>query len=540
VRVGEQVHLCGRRWALVAGLIAVVGAFLAVGLQPAFANHIAYSQGDVFAGVGGGKINHYSPTGTLLEQLDTTTGAANPPGNETGMCFDTTGKLYSTNYSAVDMSKFNSQGGLLQEPFGPDVLYPPESCVVDQPGEAMYVGLNEGDNELLKLDLNGNLLDTYFLVLDSFGISYVDLNPKNQCEIYYTSEGSLVKRFNVCTETQLTDFASGLPTGTSGCFHFRIRSNGDVLVACDQQIVRLNTSGVVVQSYNPGSEGDFFALALDPDGQSFWAAGYTSGHVYKVNIATGAVSTNYVATPAIGAGLAGLAVYGDGAAQAGFPRPKGATPVRSSLTVAYKQCTSPNRTHGGSSAVNKPSCNPPAQSSNYLTVGTGDAWAGTTPGAVGSVRYDVKTTAPEDVRINTSITDVRCKGANAVPGFCSTANTDNANVPDYSGQVQATVSLRITDRYNSSDPATQPLNDPGTTSDVSFPVSVPCGTTSTTTIGSTCSLATYANAIAPNALNDNFRTIWQFGQVQVNDGGSDGVASTVGNTLFMDEGIWVP
>src|SRR5436309_3978022 len=105
----------------------------------------------------------------------------------------------------------------------------------------MYVGLNEKDNELLKLDLNSNLLNTYFLVTDSFGISYVQLNPKNQCEVYYTSEGSLVKRFNVCTDTQLTDFASGLPTGTSGCFHFAIRSNGEVLVACDQQIVRLNS-----------------------------------------------------------------------------------------------------------------------------------------------------------------------------------------------------------------------------------------------------------------------------------------------------------
>src|SRR3989442_15088813 len=69
----------------------LIGSFFALGLQPALAS-VPYSLGDVFAGVGNGKINHYGPTGTLKEVLDTTTGAANPPGNETGMCFDPTGK----------------------------------------------------------------------------------------------------------------------------------------------------------------------------------------------------------------------------------------------------------------------------------------------------------------------------------------------------------------------------------------------------------------------------------------------------------------
>jgi hypothetical protein len=30
------------------------------------------------------------------------------------------------------------------------------------------------------------------------------------------------------------------------------------------------------------------------------------------------------------------------------------------------------------------------------------------------------------------------------------------------------------------------------------------------------------------------------GQVKVFDGGSDGVASTAGNTLYLDQGIFVP
>ena len=52
----------------------------------------------------------------------------------------------------------------------------------------------------------------------------------------------------------------------------------------------------------------------------------------------------------------------------GYPRPKGATPMRASLVPAYNQCTSPNRGHGAPSARGR-SCNPPGQASGFLTVG---------------------------------------------------------------------------------------------------------------------------------------------------------------------------
>ena len=52
----------------------------------------------------------------------------------------------------------------------------------------------------------------------------------------------------------------------------------------------------------------------------------------------------------------------------GFPRPKGATPIRVSLVPAYSECTSANRTHGPGLVF--PSCNPPVRSSSTLTVGS--------------------------------------------------------------------------------------------------------------------------------------------------------------------------
>ncbi len=54
-----------------------------------------------------------------------------------------------------------------------------------------------------------------------------------------------------------------------------------------------------------------------------------------------------------------------------YPRPKGATPLRASLTTAYNQCTAPNRTHGPPLAF--PSCASPQKTSSHLTVGTGDS-----------------------------------------------------------------------------------------------------------------------------------------------------------------------
>jgi hypothetical protein len=505
----------------------LVSTYVVLGLQPAAANHIAYSKGDVFAAVGNGKIDHYSATGTLLEVLDTGTGATNPPANETGMCFDPTGKLFATDYDAFDMAKFNNLGGLISHPFGPNFLSPPETCVVDQAGQNIYVGTGELSNDLFKLDTNGNVLDTFFLVRDQGGINWIDLNPKNQCQLYYTSEGTRVKRFDVCTHTQLSDFASGLPPGNAGCFGLRIRSNGEVLVACDQQIVQLNSSGSIIKSYNPGSESDFFALALDPDGASFWAAGYTSGHLYKVNIASGSVGTNFVAAPATDAGLAGLAVFGDDAVDPGYPRPKGATPLLASLVLAYERCTSPNRQHGAPLASQ--SCSPPRQSSGFLTVGTPDA-NGQLANSVGSVRFVAQpgnSTTPADeadVGISVSITDVR----------------KTSNLSDYTGELQAASRLEITDRYNSAEPATQPFNDAGTAVQVSLPVAVPCVATADTTVGSNCAITTTADAVVAGSVMESKRTIWQMDQVQVFDGGSDGLASTAGNTLFVDQGVFVP
>ena len=206
-----------------------------------------------------------------------------------------------------------------------------------------------------------------------------------------------------------------------------------------------------------------------------------------------------------------------------YPRPKSATPVYASLVVAYNTCVANNRVHAPPLASN--SCNPPVQSSTFLTVGSPDANA-RAANMGGFVRYrailgDPATPADEsDLEITTLITDVR--------------NRD-AGLTDYIGQVQVDQSVRITDRSNGVS-----QGQGGTVADTTFPVTVGCTATGDTTIGSTCSSTTTFDAVLPGVIKENKRAIWELGQVVVNDGGSDGVVSTTPNTQFLRQGVFAP
>ena len=84
--------------------------------------------------------------------------------------------------------------------------------------------------------------------------------------------------------------------------------------------------------------------------------------------------------------------------------------------------------------------------------------------------------------------------------------------------------------------------DPATNQDLAFPLDVTCAATADETIGSTCDSVSSANAVVPGSIQAGTRMNTQLlDQVLVQDGGSDGVAATTAdNTVFMDQGIFVP
>jgi len=211
-------------------------------------------------------------------------------------------------------------------------------------------------------------------------------------------------------------------------------------------------------------------------------------------------------------------------------RPKGATPLRVPFVPAYKQCTSPNSTHGP--PLSFPSCTPPGQASSYLTVGTPNA-NGAPANSVGFARFDVVPPSFDgELRIMMSITDVRCLPATDT-SVCGSANA--ADGPDYSGELQFNGTIRITDHYNGPN-----LNEAATVQDIPFPVNMSCVSTADTSTGGVCSFTTGPCMIPEGCSNAGRRTVIEFGRLFVSDGGSDGQTSTPDNTLFVDQGLFIP
>jgi hypothetical protein len=202
-----------------------------------------------------------------------------------------------------------------------------------------------------------------------------------------------------------------------------------------------------------------------------------------------------------------------------YVRPKGATPLRVSLVPAYSGCATSNTTHGPPLAF--PSCAPPSRESASITAGTPDA-NGQASNFTGFARFDARLGNPAtpaneaDVGVALSVTDVRNAGTLA----------------DYTGELELRPVLRITDRRSDGGDAT--------VQDTPFPIPVPCAGTADTSIGSSCDVDTSVNAVVPGAVREGDRAIWELGQVQVLDGGADGVASTAPNAVFARQGIFVP
>ena len=209
----------------------------------------------------------------------------------------------------------------------------------------------------------------------------------------------------------------------------------------------------------------------------------------------------------------------------GYARPKGATPTNVRLVPAFTQCTTPNGDHGAPLA--SPSCNPPVAESTELTVGSPDANGEPANSTglvilkeVGESPVDPDNGDQADVLLTVELTDVR----------------KQSDLSDYSGELEAVLPLRITDRQNG---AAQ--DQPGTATDLPFSFTIACTPTpGGDSIGSNCNASTSVDAVMSGAAREGKRSIWELGQVEVFDGGPDGIVATPGNSLFQVQGLYAP
>lgn len=284
-------------------LVSVSAAAICAALAGMQSAHASFVTGDIFASIGSGEVQVYTPGGAPLMLLDTGQG-----GFTTGSTTDKAGNFYVTNFSASNVTKFDKNGSIvLPNPWASnDPNAHNESILFDKAGNA-YMGQPDGTRNIIKRDASGGLLAAYTATTGPRGTDWIDL-AADQHTMYYTSEGSTIYRFDVGTNLQLSPFATGLPG--SSAYALRILANGNVLVADSSAALLLDTSGNVIKTYtDPGViGGGIFALNIDPSGTAFWTGDFGTGNLVKFDIATGTVLQT-INTGSLS--LFGVSVYGE-------------------------------------------------------------------------------------------------------------------------------------------------------------------------------------------------------------------------------------
>jgi PEP-CTERM motif len=268
---------------------------------------IPYTIGDVFASIGTGRVNEYTPGGVLVQTLNTGNGAA----FTTGSGFDSSGNFFVTDFGSNVVSKFDNSGNLINGSFLTGFSTDPESVSFASNGN-IFIGQADGTHQIREYTSAGAFVAAFSAdVTGQRGTDWIDL-ASNQTTLYYAGEGTSIRRYDT-VGGQLTAFATGLPG--QNAFELRILSNGDVLVADKSQVVELDGTGAILKQYTTANTfagktiGELFSLNIDPDGTTFWTGDDNNGTIYHVNIATGALLGSF--TTCGGDCLFGVSVFGE-------------------------------------------------------------------------------------------------------------------------------------------------------------------------------------------------------------------------------------
>ncbi|HTW23207.1 MAG TPA: hypothetical protein VMD78_06385, partial [Candidatus Baltobacteraceae bacterium] len=281
-----------------------------------------FAAGQIFVGTYAGTILVYNPNGTLAQVLSS--GNLSPNSAIYGMNFDATGNLYAASPNASGVTdgtvEFFANDGAGPTTFGAYAAGQPSDVLFDPSGNAFVGGASGSLLGILEFagGKNGAPTSAFYLA-DESNITgngvYIDLLDDN-ASMLYTNGGNWVGNFDVLNNHQNPDFADNLPG--VGAYQIRELSDKTVLVADTSEIVRLSTSGSVIQTYTPGvaagGAGTFYALALDPSGTSFWTGDGVAGKVYQVRVSDGTIlntiNTGLTFAAAGSPTIFGLAVLG--------------------------------------------------------------------------------------------------------------------------------------------------------------------------------------------------------------------------------------
>jgi len=277
-------------------LTAAIALLLAT---PVVASAADFKNGDVFVGTSTGQYNVYDNGGTLLQTIDQAAGGA----QAVDCAFDRSGVLHTTAFGAAQVIRFlGPEPHTKLAPVATGVQ--PESISFARDG-SFYVGHQPNPDSLRKFSGAGTQTAAFSPTRPA---ALIDLSA-DQRTVFYTDRTSptppVVHRFDVEAGTDLPDFAD--LGGTARIADIKLLAPGDgsggAIVAQTTTIKRVNGNGDVVATYDRPGEDTWFGIALDPDGQSFWAQTTAPGSVYRFNIATGAVDRGPLASAASAFGI---------------------------------------------------------------------------------------------------------------------------------------------------------------------------------------------------------------------------------------------
>jgi hypothetical protein len=215
-----------------------------------------------------------------------------------GLCRAQNGDILSTRFGVSEgPARLSAAGALLDAGFG-GLIGLDESCEYDAQGR-VWVGEavpgSETEALLRQFSADGLRLQSLIVPVGERGIDWIALG-NDACTLYYTSEDGDVRRFDVCSAQILPHFATGL---AEPCYALRRRTNDELLIACKTRVYRYAGSGALLAEYSQQDLGEndvdgLFALQLDPDGETFWTGGATSGRVIRARIDNGNVVTSFL------------------------------------------------------------------------------------------------------------------------------------------------------------------------------------------------------------------------------------------------------
>jgi hypothetical protein len=307
---------CKTNLSALASLLLCMGFGLMPAVPATAQAPTAWREGDVFVAVGNGAYQVYDRHGGLKQLL-----GSERSGYTTDCGFSPSGKrLYTTNYTHSKVVVYDGEHQEIVQTIDAGETSPKghsSALVFDATGN-FYVGHPDGNALIHKYNDAGILLDTYEVAVEDRGSNWIDLAADQQT-LFYTSEGRRIRRYDAQQRAQLEDFA--VLEGEGHAAALRLLSPGDgsggLLVADGAQIKRLNARGDVVQVYDDKGRDSWFALNLDANGTSFWAADSATDMIYRFHIGTGQIEQQLKA--GAGNSIFGVCVKGEltaGVAQA--------------------------------------------------------------------------------------------------------------------------------------------------------------------------------------------------------------------------------